>query len=88
MWALGCIHAELILLVPFLQGGKEGEGEIAQLEKIFEVLGSCTCENGTLPRKKLRAHTKNVLVNVLVCMFQYILLAFASRAGAPAPSLR
>lgn len=42
MWALGCIHAELILLTPFL--AIDSDRELAMLEKIFEVLGTCTDE--------------------------------------------
>lgn len=41
IWATGCILAELFLRVPFLQG----DNDIAQLSKIFEVFGSATEEN-------------------------------------------
>ncbi|KAK6643978.1 Cyclin-Dependent Kinase 7 [Polyplax serrata] len=40
MWAVGCILAELLLRVPFLQG----ESDLDQLTKIFQVLGTPTEE--------------------------------------------
>ena len=40
IWATGCILAELFLRVPFLQG----DNDIAQLYRIFEVFGSATEE--------------------------------------------
>lgn len=36
MWAEGCILAELLLRVPFLQGSTD----LDQLSKIFETLGT------------------------------------------------
>jgi len=39
MWALGCIHAELELRIPFLAG--DTDKTIPQLTRIFEALGSC-----------------------------------------------
>lgn len=41
VWAVGCILAELLLRVPFLQG----DSDLGQLSKIFEVCGSPTAEN-------------------------------------------
>lgn len=41
MWAVGCIVAELLLRVPFLQG----DTDLGQLSKIFEVCGSPTGES-------------------------------------------
>lgn len=41
MWAVGCIFAELLLRVPFLQG----ESDLGQLSKIFETLGTPTDED-------------------------------------------
>ena len=40
IWAVGCIVAELLLRVPFLQG----ESDLGQLTKIFEVCGTPTEE--------------------------------------------
>lgn len=36
MWSMGCIIAELLLKVPFLQG----DSDLDQLTKIFQTLGT------------------------------------------------
>lgn len=50
MWAVGCILAELLLRVPFLQG----ESDLDQLTKIFQVLGTPTEETWPVFKNQIK----------------------------------
>lgn len=78
IWALGCVFAELMLRVPYFAA----QGEIEQLMKIFEALGTPTEKDWPVRVLALLSF----FLSFLLCLF--LLSSFSVSCSLPLPLLR